>query len=126
TCRQDESLFERYAFTVVSTDYIKSEQRRDEFLRTCPELVIVDEAHTCASAPGRSVSQQRHELLRTLINPKKDEGAGRHLMLVTATPHSGNDETFRSLLTLLDPRFGNLPEDLSGDKNRKHREALAR
>jgi len=126
SCRQDESLFERYAFTVVSTDYIKSERRRHEFLRTCPDLVIVDEAHTCASASGRSASQQRHELLRALVTPDKEDGASRHLILVTATPHSGNEETFRSLLSLLDRRFGDLPEDLSGEDNRRRREDLAR
>jgi superfamily II DNA or RNA helicase len=126
TCRQDESLFERYAFTVVSTDYIKSDRRRDEFLRTCPEFVIVDEAHTCAAAPGRSASQQRHELLRALVAPNRENGASRHLILVTATPHSGNEETFRSLLALLDRRFADLPSDLSGESNRKHREDLAR
>lgn len=125
TCRQDESLFERYPFTVVSTDYIKSERRREEFLRACPELVIVDEAHTCASSCGRSASQQRHQLLRALVSPTRADGASRHLLLVTATPHSGNEETFRSLLSLLDPRFGDLPSDLSGDRNRKHREDLA-
>ena len=86
TCRQDESLFERYAYTVVSTDYIKSERRRYEFLRTCPELVIVDEAHTCALANARGARQQRHELLRELVDPAKEEGASRHLILVTATP----------------------------------------
>src|SRR5437879_6374246 len=47
-CNPTQSLFERYPYTIVSTDFIKSERRRDEFLRTCPELVIVDEAHTCA------------------------------------------------------------------------------
>jgi hypothetical protein len=30
----------------VSLDYIKSDRRRAEFLRACPEMVIVDEAHT--------------------------------------------------------------------------------
>ena len=39
-----ESLFERHPITVVSTDFIKSSHRRAEFLRTAPELVIVDEA----------------------------------------------------------------------------------
>ncbi len=126
SCRQDQSLFERYPFTVVSTDYIKSQRRRDEFLRTCPELVIVDEAHTCATATGRSASQQRHELLQALVNPSKEAGAGRHLVLVTATPHSGKEETFRSLLSLLEPGLLDLPEDLSGDGNRRHRETLAR
>ena len=48
--RVGESLFERYPITVVSPDYIKSDRRRDDFIRACPELVIVDEAHTCADA----------------------------------------------------------------------------
>src|SRR5690348_10161267 len=43
-----QSLFDVYPFVIVSMDFIKSDRRRDEFLRTCPELVIVDEAHTCA------------------------------------------------------------------------------
>jgi superfamily II DNA or RNA helicase len=121
-CPPGQSLFDRHPFTVVSTDYIKQERRRAEFLRTAPELVLVDEAHTCAAAGGaRSASQQRHALLQDLV---KDET--RHLLLITATPHSGNPETFRSLLGLLQPDFANLPEDLGGEVHRKQREALAR
>ena len=120
-CRPGESLFDRYPHVVVSTDYIKAEKRRDLFLNRCPELVIVDEAHTCAApaGPGR-LRQQRHELLAGLA---KDPN--RHLILVTATPHSGNEAAFRSLLALLNPEFKHLPEDLSGEKNRKTREHLA-
>ena len=33
-------------------DFIKTDRRRHEFLRTAPELVIVDEAHTCVEAGG--------------------------------------------------------------------------
>lgn len=120
-CPPGQSLFDRHPHVVVSMDFIKSERRRDEFLRTCPELVIVDEAHTCTEGMGRGLSQLRHRLLRDLSRDR-----GRHVILVTATPHSGKEETFRSLLTLLDESFANLPSDLSGDANRKHREALAR
>src|SRR5207248_3139820 len=49
----------------------------------------------------------------------------RHLILVTATPHSGNDAAFRSLLALLDPAFADLPDDLSGRQNEPHRRRLA-
>lgn len=124
TCRQDESLFDRYPFTVVSTDYIKSDRHRYEFLRTCPEMVIVDEAHTCASSFGRGSTQQRHDLLRELTDPESK--VQRHMVLVSATPHSGNEETFRSLVSLLDRGLGDLPGDLSGEQNRRHRERLAR
>lgn len=116
-----ESIFERYPFTIVSTDFIKSDRRRDEFLRSAPELVIVDEAHTCAdSGDGRGGRHQRHRLLKGL-----SADAERHLVLVTATPHSGNEGAFRSLLSLLKPEFGKLPEDLSGRENEGLRRQLA-
>src|SRR5437764_4541679 len=121
-CRLGQSLFERYPYVIVSTDFIKSDRRRDEFLRTCPELVIVDEAHTCAfggEARGGG-RHQRHQLVSGLSRNKD-----RHMILVTATPHSGNEEAFRSLLTLLDPDFAGLPEDLSGPQNEHHRRQLA-
>ena len=119
-CAIGESLFERYPITVVSTDYIKQERRRHEFLRAAPELIVVDEAHSCTLG-ARVGGQQRHELLRELA---RDED--RHLVLVTATPHSGDRDAFRSLLTLLAPGFADLPDDLTGDRNRGKREAIAR
>ncbi|MFG6376387.1 MAG: DEAD/DEAH box helicase, partial [Desulfovibrio sp.] len=78
------SLFEKYPFTIVSLDFIKSDKHRNEFLRACPELVIVDEAHACASASGGKGRKQRYELVSELAkNP------ARHMRFVTATPHSG-------------------------------------
>ncbi|MEW5979781.1 MAG: helicase-related protein [Acidobacteriota bacterium] len=119
--RYDQSIFDANPFVVVSMDFIKSDRRRHDFLRTCPDFVIVDEAHTCASAAeGRGASHQRHELLGRL-----SEKADRHIVLVTATPHSGNEGAFRSLLTLLTPEFGNLPDDLSGPDKVSHRRRLA-
>ena len=116
-----QSLFEVYPFVIVSTDFIKSDRRRDEFLRTCPELVIVDEAHTCAyGGEGRGARHQRYQLISGLA-----ANAERHLVLVTATPHSGNEDAFRSLLKLLNPDFANLPADLSGAENEPKRRRLA-
>jgi superfamily II DNA or RNA helicase len=93
-----ESVFERYPFTVISTDFIKSQRRRYEFLRTCPDLVIVDEAHTCVAdgaVGGGSARMQRYELVKELAADQS-----RHLLLVTATPHSGKEESFHNLLGL--------------------------
>lgn len=96
-----ESIFTTHAHTVVSLDYIKSERRRAEFLRACPELVIVDEAHTCASSgKGR---HQRYELLKGLVSDTK-----RHLVMLTATPHSGDEDAYFRLLGLLQPDFEKL------------------
>lgn len=120
-CRMNESLFDRYPFVIVSTDFIKSERRRVEFQRTCPEFVIVDEAHTCAYGwEGRGGRHQRYDLLKAIAADRE-----RHLVLVTATPHSGNETAFRSLLTLLNPEFATLPDELMGPTNEPHRRRLA-
>jgi len=119
--RLDQSLFEIYPYVVISTDFIKFDRRRDEFIRTCPELVIVDEAHTCAFGAGTGRGRHlRHELVSGLAKDKS-----RHMILVTATPHSGKEEAFRSLLGLIDKDFETLPEDLSGPENEKNRRWLA-
>ena len=117
-CRTGESLFDRYPHTVVSLDFIKSDRRREAFLRSAPNLIIVDEAHSCASGGGR---HQRHSLLKDLA--QKD---GQHLLLVTATPHSGDQTAFHSLLGVLDPAFADLPEDLTREEAQPHRQRLAR
>ena len=117
-----QSLFDVHDHFVVSLDFIKSDRRRNDFIRACPGLVIVDEAHTCASSDraGRT-RHQRHSLVTDLANDPD-----RHLILVTATPHSGKDESFRSLLGLLDDNFKDLPANLAGEANRHHRTRLAR
>jgi superfamily II DNA or RNA helicase len=118
----DESLFDLHPITVVSTDYIKSDRRRNDFLQFAPELIIVDEAHTCVNAGGYGGRgrTQRHELLKGLV---RDDS--RNLLMLTATPHSGKHEAFTNLLGLLDEKFLYFPEDLSGPEKRPHREALA-
>ncbi len=121
SCPVGQSLFDVYPFVVVSMDFIKSDRRRDEFLRSCPEFVIVDEAHGCAfDSSERSGKHQRHRMLKGLA-----QDPSRHLVLVTATPHSGKEGAFRSLLTLLEPTFSELPDDLSGGRNERLRQQVA-
>lgn len=117
-----ESLFDRHRFVIVSIDYIKSDRRIDDFVNHCPNLVIVDEAHTATLAGGVGRSrQQRYELVRRLA-AREDT----HLLLVTATPHSGNEAAFRSLVGLLDAEFNDLPDDLEGAGRDAAKRRLAR
>ena len=118
--RPDESIFEVYPFTVVSLDYIKSDRRRADFLRACPELVIVDEAHTCVQA-NTTTRHQRYELIKGLA----EAHPARHMLFLTATPHSGDDTAFHNLLGLLHPRFAGLIDLPEGDQRRRLREELA-
>ncbi|WP_454198092.1 helicase-related protein [Nocardia sp. Marseille-Q1738] len=117
-CIGAESVFDRFPITVVSTDFIKSSRRRHEFVRTCPDLVIVDEVHTCVADGGHAGvgRTQRYELMRDLA---KDPH--RHMILASATPHSGKEQAFRNLLGLLDPELSSI--DL---EKQKDRERLAR
>ena len=115
------SVFDRHRFVVVSTDFIKSDRRAADFALKCPELVIVDEAHGCTLAGGMGRGrQQRFALVREIARQP-----ARHLVLVTATPHSGNEGAFRSLLGLLDEGFFALPDDLESKARTGVRQKLA-
>jgi superfamily II DNA or RNA helicase len=93
-----QTIFDAHPFTVVSLDYIKADKRRDSFARSCPRTIVVDEAHACVGThQGR---QQRFELLKRL-----SENQECHLILLTATPHSGDEDAFDRLLSLLNPTF---------------------
>ena len=101
-------LFDQHPIVVVSLDYIKSERHREHFLSIAPECIIVDEAHTCASSGAGK--QLRFELLQRLAKDTE-----RHLLLLTATPHSGDEAAFYNLLSLLDPAFVGLQNRTSAD-----------
>ena len=111
-----DSIFRAYPFTVVSLDYVKSDARRDHYSEFCPELSIVDEAHTCVSSED---SHQRYRLVDRIAAK-----ADRHMLLLTATPHSGDDMAYGKLLGLLDPQFRGLIGD-AGRWSPELREKLA-
>ena len=119
--RPDESIFEVYPYTVVSLDYIKSDRRRDDFLRACPEFVIVDEAHACVQA-NTNTRHQRYQLLKGLAESEPR----RQMVFLTATPHSGDDTAFHNLLGLLEPRFVQLAEMAEGTARESLRIELAK
>ena len=109
-----QTLFNAYPYTVVSLDYIKAEKRREGFARACPDFVIVDEAHACVGThQGR---QQRFELLSGLARDPE-----RRMILLTATPHSGDEEAFARLLSLIEPSFASMSFE-----DARYRERLAR
>ena len=111
----DTSVYEYYPYQIISIDYIKSDQRRQVFIQECPELVIVDEAHTCSKPAGGHISQQqRHHLIHNL-SQKPDQ----HLILLTATPHSGKPEQFSSLLGLIKNTYTDLDLPSAAQTKRK-------
>ena len=111
----DTSVYDFYPYQVISIDFIKSDVRRDVFIEQCPELVIVDEAHTCARPSGASQTQQQRYHLVSRLAAKPEQ----HLLLLTATPHSGKPEEFYSLLGMLRPDFESLDLPTSSQKQRQ-------
>jgi superfamily II DNA or RNA helicase len=100
----DVSIYQHYKFQIISIDYIKSDARRNVFINEAPELIIVDEAHTCTQSAGISAGQhQRHHLLDELSKNTK-----KHMVLLTATPHSGKADEFQSLLKLIKRDYATL------------------
>ena len=90
------------------------------------DLVVVDEAHKMsAHQSGGEVRETKRYRLGQLAGSR-----ARHLLLMTATPHSGYDENFRLFLRLLDSdRFegrgtGGPPDDLSDVMRRLVKEKL--
>lgn len=156
-----QTLLDEHPIIVVSLDYIKAPQHRDYFLTMHPDLLIVDEAHTCIKGETKQ-KQLRFEFLQKMLQgevaeyqeqfqflsdfddtdaqddtdadstetapaPAKKKSkvaassqpAGRlmpkHLLLLTATPHSGKEDAFFSLLSLLDPKFEELKTNTSAN-----------
>jgi superfamily II DNA or RNA helicase len=113
------NVFNYYPYQVISIDYVKNgSAKMPAFLKDVPELVIVDEAHTCTkNLEFKKVnqSQQRYELLE-----KISANVNQHLLLLTATPHSGKDGEFKSLLGLVNKEFETYDfSDLSISEKRK-------
>lgn len=109
-----QTLFDAYPYTVVSLDYIKAERRREGFARACPDFVIVDEAHACVGT--HKGKQQRFALLSGLVRDLE-----RRIIMLTATPHSGDEEAFARLLSLIDPSFASM-----NFEDARYRERLSR
>lgn len=111
----DTSVYDYYPYQVISIDFIKSDARRNVFIQQCPELVIVDEVHTCARPSGASLTQQqRYDLVRHIA--AKDN---QQVVLLTATPHSGKPQEFQSLLGMLSKDFEEIDLPASSPAQRK-------
>ena len=87
---------------IVSVDYAKMPEIKNQILEVPWDVVVIDEAHQVAKphqvGGDQRVRMDRWDLAQALaFSPKV-----RHLLLLTATPHNGYTDTFASLLKLLD------------------------
>ncbi len=93
------SAFEQHPLLIARMDQLaRNEDLLAELARSEWDLVVVDEAHRMAARyfAGKLEKTKRFQLGELLGE------LARHLLLMTATPHSGKEEDFQLFLTLLD------------------------
>ena len=97
------NLWEREAQVISSIDYAKQDDVRERVWQQRWDLVIIDEAHKCSAVTKRSANRgdevertKRYQLAERLSEHSDN------LLLLTATPHHGDDDRFAHFIRLLD------------------------
>jgi superfamily II DNA or RNA helicase len=107
------NVWERYRQCITSLDFAKQERITQNLEQIPWDLVIIDEAHKCsAHTQGEKVAKTRRYQLAERLS-----ASAERILLLTATPHSGDPNQFAHFLRLLDadqfpdPRFDGLQLD---------------
>ncbi|MEV4746323.1 helicase-related protein [Streptosporangium sp. NPDC049248] len=108
----DRSVFDGHPLLIARMDQLsRSEELQAQLARSDWDLVVVDEAHRMSARYfGDELKKTRRYQLGELLGKH-----ARHLLLMTATPHAGNEADFQLFMGLLDSdRFeGRYREGLS-------------
>ena len=119
------NLWERERQVIASIDYAKRDEVRERVCQQSWDLVIIDEAHKCSASTKRSAGRD-NEVERT----KRYQLAERlsdhcdNLLLMTATPHHGDDERFAHFIRLLDRDLFPEPHRFGDEAGRIRRDVL--
>jgi len=108
--------FDHIQLGLSSVDFLKQERVLDQLERSSYDIVIIDEAHHCMDIGG---NQSRDDSLRRRLAEVLARRCDSFLLL-TATPHDGNDRSFASLCELLDPSLVDGRGSLRGESYRRH------
>jgi len=92
---------------ITSIDFAKQEDVMSSLSSTRWDLVVVDEAHKMSA---RIRSENKKDMTRRYRLGQILSKTSDHMLLLTATPHSGDPDAFRLLLDLLRPGFFSNPE----------------
>jgi len=93
------NVFDQFDRSIVSIDTLKRDnQIRDALKHSYWDLIIIDEAHNAAARKNTAGTIAQRAELAQLLSRRTDS-----LLLLTATPHDGSQESFASLIRMLDP-----------------------
>lgn len=96
--------WQRSSQIIASMDYAKQEDVRQRVWQQHWDLVVIDEAHKCsaytkerANRAAEPEKTQRYRLAERLT------ADADHVLLLTATPHHGDEDRFGHFVRLIDP-----------------------
>lgn len=93
------NVFDQFDRSIVSIDTLKRDaQIREAIRQSYWDLIIIDEAHNAAVRKSTTGTNSQRADLARLLSRRTDS-----LLLLTATPHDGSQESFASLIEMLDP-----------------------
>jgi superfamily II DNA or RNA helicase len=93
------NVFDQFDRSIVSIDTLKKDaQIRAAIEDAYWDLIIIDEAHNAANRARSSGNTALRAKIARLLSRRTDS-----LLLLTATPHDGSQESFASLIEMLDP-----------------------
>lgn len=102
------NVFDQFDRSIVSIDTLKKDRQiRNALEQSRWDLVIIDEAHNAAKRVKTGGSESLRAQLARLLSRRADS-----LLLLTATPHDGSQESFASLIEMLDPTRVPDPKEL--------------
>jgi superfamily II DNA or RNA helicase len=111
---------------IASIDYAKQEDVRERIWQQRWDLIIIDEAHKCSAytkhrsgRPDEVEKTSRYQLAEYLAYHAD------HLLLLTATPHHGDDDRFGHFIRLIDPDIFPEPHKV-GEKAKELRTEILR
>lgn len=120
--QQAVNIWQRENQIIVSIDYAKQLEVRERVWHQNWDIVIVDEAHKCsASTKKRSDRSPERETTKRYQLVEKLSLRPNHLLLLTATPHYGDDDRFSHFLRLLDPDVFPEPHKFQNEINKIRR-----
>jgi len=97
--------WQRLSQVIASIDYAKQPDVRERVWQQRWDLVIIDEAHKCSArtTSGGRDREPKVEATRRYELALKLTAAADHVLLLTATPHHGDEDKFAHFLRLIDP-----------------------
>lgn len=120
------NLWQRESQVICSLDYAKQDDVRERVWQQRWDLVVIDEAHKCSAYTKHSSSRgDEVEKTKRYQLAEKLAATSDHLLLLTATPHHGDDDRFGHFVRLIDPDVFPEPHKLHDTAGRIRREILS-